>query len=139
MMKKFLLLIVLFILIIGAFYIINMQNKKPEITPGHILQIKITADGLFWNELLPNAAENFRQKRTIYAVNIDPTQYSPLPSVKQYQIGGKALIWIANMKDDIALEKSYFSDLSLADATRIKKGQRKVVGKYNPRVGSNLD
>jgi len=59
---------------------------------------------------------------------IDPDSFVPVEAVEGYRIGGTPLLWFNADKTAVVVNAAVLSELVVADATRMRAGDRAVVG-----------
>ena len=73
------------------------------------------------------------------AETIDPTSYTPVTVVADYTIDATPLLWFTPDRSRPVVNATYFTDLEVGDATRLKPGTPATIGKLVAAAQGKID
>lgn len=83
--------------------------------------------------------EEEEANKNIKALNLNKKEFTFFTNLDKYRISNMNLLG-KNIKNKfITVEKTFFSDLKKADATRLKVGEKQVIGRINLNVLKSID
>ncbi|HAZ28638.1 MAG TPA: hypothetical protein DCY48_02575 [Candidatus Magasanikbacteria bacterium] len=124
------------LLIFGYWYFFQQRLNGGEFLaltfPRTCLQTITVAGGnsprLYLRTIPGEIATSIEIDKKIKAESIDTAAFGPIPSVVTYMMKNKPLLWVKPDQIYMVLDRTYFSDFFIVDATRLKAGEEQKLG-----------
>lgn len=82
----------------------------------------------------PHKTQLYDWQKAIKAEQIKDGVHLPASCTKDYKVGSRPMFYFSPGSKEMVVDAKHFSELKVADATRVKAGQRTVVGRATPAV-----
>lgn len=120
---------------------LNAETPPGEEKSGQcVVELRVSRGASPWSGLTSSAEEE-RSGKHLKADAIDGKLFTPLQSLRKYNIGGAPLLGKSMERRRVVINKRFFSDIERGDATRMKVGDKEapaVMGKILNRSFKSL-